>query len=303
MALSNGCTLSIMASRPDVPYMMQTVPHIVRACHHSCVERVLIVDTAPLHKRYRANPNMASLDQLRACCRQLIDQKVIDQAIDIDYSPASRKRLCMKHYGRRLRNTHDFRGCPVLGLPFAMERSVGRYLLHFDADVLIHQDPGFDWVARALELMGRHADMMFVAPLAGPPHPSGELKQGTTRYERDPDGFFRFKMFTQRKFLVDRERLKALLPMTPKYTSWRRRWLGLLTGSSALWTWEYMMDQMLKASNYIRADLSCPQAWTLHTPDHGPAFVAKLPAVIERIEAGSFPPDQAGDYDLRVEKW
>jgi hypothetical protein len=304
MASSDSCTLSILVARTDVPYMTQTIPHIVRSCRHPFVERVLIVDTAPLHKRYRSNPNIGTLEQLRKCCQQLVEQKVVDQAIDIDYSRESCKRLFTKNFGQIVKHTHDHRGYPILGILFALDRSVGRYLLHFDSDMLLHQAAGFDWVGKAVEVMDKHPEVMFCSPLPGPPQSAGQLQQGTARFELDPDGFYRFKQFTSRKFLVDKERLNKVLPRTPLYVpSRRRRWLSLLTGDSTLCGWEDMISVMLMGSEYVRADLASPEAWTLHTPNHGPEFLAKLPSVIERVEAGSFPPGQAGDYDLRLEKW
>jgi hypothetical protein len=298
------CSLSLLVSRPDVPYMMQTVPHIVRSLRFKFADRFLIVDTAPLHKRYVGSPNIATLEQLRHSCRTLTDKGVVDRWIEIDYSRAGRDSLCNEHYGQRLPNTHDFRGCPLLALPTAIRRCTSRYLLHFDPDILLHHAAGFDWVSWGIETLRTCPEVMFVCPRPGPPDPSGHLKQGTTGYERDSRGFFRFLAFSQRKFLVDTERLKQLLlPLTPIYISTARRWLARLRGESALWTWEFMMDQRFKASGLIRADLDSPSAWTLHAPDHGREFVEKLPVLIMRIEKGEFPEQQSGDYDLRLEAW
>jgi hypothetical protein len=64
-----------------------------------------------------------------------------------------------------------------------------------------------------------------------------------------------------------------------------------------------MVTAALKERGLLRADLASAVPWTLHTPDHGPRFIAALPDVIRRVEAGDFPASQAGDYDLNLDLW
>ncbi len=303
MAVSDSCTLSILVSRPDVPYMLHTIPHIVRSCQRDFAERVLIVDTAPLHPRYAHLSETATLAALRQCCNQLVVNKIIDQVVDIDYSTDTMTQLSLKHFGCRLRNTRNHRGYPILGMAFAIERAQGRFFLHFDSDMLIHQCAGSDWIGDAIGKMRQNANILFASPLSGPPDPSGSLKQRDVQYSHDARGYYVFKHFSSRKFLVDRERLDAALPLAPAYIS-RCKWLtSFFTGKSALCNWEHMVSNMLAATSYIRADLDSHSAWTLHTPDHEAEFLAKLPSVIQRVEAGQFPREQAGDYDLRLDHW
>ncbi len=42
---------------------------------------------------------------------------------------------------------------------------------------------------------------------------------------------------------------------------------------------------------------------TGHPPDHGPEFIANLPQILEKVETGFFPAQQAGHYDLRLADW
>jgi hypothetical protein len=299
----NSCSLSILVARTDIPFMMQTIPHLVKSCQFEFLERVLFVETAPLSGIFRDRPGVGTLEQLRDCCDRLLQAGVVDRVVDIDYSEATRQRIYKKHFGQDVRFTHDYRGASVFGFIYSLEAVKGDYILHFDSDMLLHQQRNHSWILEGIALLKSCPDVMFVSPLSGCPTSDSSLKQRSVTYQCDPRGFYAFKEFTSRKFLVDRSRLEKMLPIQPQWVSWKRQALEFITGKSALNVWEITMSKALQKSEYIRADLSSPQAWTLHTPDHGSTFVQLLPQVIEQIEEGSYPPQQAGDYDLQLNLW
>jgi hypothetical protein len=296
-----NCTLSILVARPDVGFMMHTIPHLVKTCQFNFAERMLVMDTAPLSQEYQTRPGVGTQQELRDCCQALIAQGVIDKVIEIDYSAEEHKRVYTKHFGRIFMATHDFRGYPILGSLFAIEAAAGDYVLHFDSDMLLHQKPEHNWIQEGIDLLQKQPEVMFVSPLSGPPTHDGSLHQRVS-YERSA-GFYRFQDFTSRKFLVDRNRLTTILPLKPMWISWKRQLLSYFTRKSAMWSWEVMISNRLRETGYIRADLSSPKAWTLHTPDHGEDFIRSLPTVIKSVEAGNYPPAQAGDYDLHLSDW
>ncbi len=295
-------TLSILVARTDVRFMMHTIPHLVRMNNYPFAERVLVVDTMPLSGQYRNRPGIGTMEELRDCCTRLKEAGVIDRIVEIDYSRGFRRRAYRKHFGRDIGHTHNTRGYPILGSVFALESCQTRYFLHFDSDMLMWQSPAHSWIDDGVRLLRSRPEVLCVLPLAGPPHPDGALRQ-QVEYRHDPNGFYCFKAFTSRKFLVDRERFDLLLPMRPNILPRRARLRQFLTGKSALCPWEAMVTESLMSSQFIRADLDSPRAWTLHTPDHGPRFLQYLPEVLCLIETGEFPPEQAGDYDLMLEPW
>jgi hypothetical protein len=299
----SSCSLSIMVARTDIPFMMQTIPHLVRNCQFDFLERVLFVETAPLSGVFRDRPGIGTLEELRDCCDRLLQAGVVDRVVDIDYSEATRKQIYQKHFGRDVRFTHDYRGASVFGFIYSLEAIKGDYILHFDSDMLLHQQAGKSWIQEAIGLLQSCPEVMFVAPLAGAPSEDGSLKQRGVSYEKDGRGFYSFKTFTSRKFLIDRRRFEQMLPMHPRWVSWKRRAMSAVTGKSALNVWEIMMSLALQPSSYVRADLSSPAAWTLHTPDHGATFVQALSDTITKIEQGYYPREQAGNYDLQLELW
>ena len=304
MKLSNrACSLSISVSRADVPFIMYTIPHMVRMCNHDFLERCLIIDTAPLSGEFESRPGVGSLSELRRCCEKLLREGVVDRLIDIDYSKEMVKRLYLKHFGKNIKFTYDFRGTSNYGSIFGMEAVKGDYVLHFDSDMLLYQKPGFSWIEAGMRLHDEDDRVMFVSPLSGPPTRDGSLKQRDVRYEFDEAGFYRFQDLTSRKYLLKKEKMNSFLPMEPVYVSRKRRLAALVTHKSPVWNWEIIVSEHLKKTGTLRADMVSSDAWTLHTPDHGEQFVRSLPQIVAKVEAGSYPGEQAGDYDLNLSLW
>ncbi len=311
---SATCSLSIMVARTDISFMMQTIPHLVRMCDFPFDRKVLVVDTAPLSGDKVNRPGIGTMEELRECCAKLIRQGVMDEAIDMNYSPEYRRRMYQKHFGTsRLIPTHNYKGYPILGSIFSIEEVPGDFIVHFDSDMLLHQAQGYNWIRAGMEILEKRAEVAFVRPLSGPPSSEGNFFQKYD-YSLDPDGFYRFKFFGSRTFLVNRNKLENLLPLPILWRGYRYRWLSKLPSSflttlnqvfqrGKLDSWEVMISQKLETTQYIRATLQDPRAWTLHPINRGTEFITYLPRLIERVEAGDFPPEQGGYYDLKLAAW
>ena len=307
------CTISIMVARTDLPFMMHTIPHLMRMCDFPFVERVLFVDTAPLSGEKVNRPGVGSMEQLRECCDRLLKSGVVDKVVDMDYSASYRDRIYRKHFGAPISSTHNYKGYPILGSIFSIEEVQGDYMLHFDSDMLLYQQPGYNWVLEGIKLLQKHPEVMAVRPLTGPPTYNGSIHQSVP-YDRDPDGFYRFKFFSSRAFLIDRKRFDSLLPLPVMWRSYKntilnrlptsvKTSLNCLTGKGLLDSWELMVSKRLEETSYIRAALESPQAWTIHPKERGPEFIEALPKIIEKIEMGWYPTGQSGHYDLIFKDW
>jgi hypothetical protein len=302
MSSNDGVSLSILVARTDVSFLRRTVPHIVKSSAYPFKERALVVDTAPLSPEYASRPHVGSRQELDEICNDLVADGWIDRLHYIDYARSEVDRICSTYFNRRVRETHDFRGYPIYGSLWSLEAEPTDLVVHFDSDMLLHQAPGRSWIDEAVDVLKRRSDIVFVAPLSGPPRPDGKLFQVSTAYEFDSDGFNKFKFFTSRKYLVDRRKLRSM-GLRPRWISRKRRLASLWTGVSALWSFEMMASDQLERLGLWRADLSDPRAWTLHTPDHGPEFLRRLPEIVSKVESGNFPFEQAGHYDLKLELW
>lgn len=311
--LSRSCSLSLLVARTDIPFMMHTLPHLVRMCRYPFVDRMLVMDTSELAGDYLKRPGIGSLEQLRSCCQQLKEQGVVDRVVELDLSKAYRDRIYRKHFDRHVQETHNYRGAPVLGYIFCIEEAKGDYVLFFDSDMLLYQAPHYNWIETAIELMEHSPELANVLPLAGPPSDQGGLAYQRANCQYDPTGFYRLKRFTSRRFLVDRKRFDQLLPLQVSWLPSRRkpRWmpaqlettLAHFTGKGGLARWEDLMTQRFEATSFFRADLATPKTWTIHPWGHGEDFIQALPDIIQKVEAGWYPPEQAGQYDLQLKYW
>ena len=300
-----SCDLSILVARTDTRFMLQTIPHLVRSCRFPFARRFLMVDTAPLGRRYGRKPGIGTAEELQACCTQLLQAGVVDDIVPIDYSPACRRRIYRKHFAGPMRQTHSHGGYPILGSIEALEGSRADYLVHFDSDMLLYQEPGFSWIDEGMKLLRAHSDLLAVLPRSGPPHTNGRLRQQEETgeaYEPDARGIYCFKTFTSRVFLVDRLRFDSLLPLRSRLPV-ADLLRNYLTARSTMPEWEIMVGYRLQETPLVRADLSSTRAWTLHPDDRGERFEAALPDLIARIEAGHYPAEQGGYYDLLLDLW
>ena len=299
-----SCTLSILAGPRDLPFFAQIVRHLVRVSRFPFSQRILIADTEP-RQRSRSPNDVELLERFRIECDALRRESVIDTVIELDLrrDRALRRRLAQRHFQGTSRETRDFRGAPLFGWIASLDQSEATYHLHFDSDILLYQEANYCWMQDAFRVLRDRPDVMFISPLPGPPRKDGQLIQPNVRFEQDADGFFSFKTFSSRRFLVDRRRFDELLPLKFTYASRRHRMLSFLNGKSAACNWEQMVDAALRQSPFCRAHLESPKAWSLHIPDHSPRFVEMLPSLISHVEAGLYPEEQAGHYDLNLDLW
>ncbi|NMG60085.1 hypothetical protein E1H12_16575 [Geitlerinema sp. P-1104] len=304
-----------MVARTDLPFMMHTIPHLVRGCNFPFFKRVLVMDTAPLSGDKVNRPGVGTMEDLRAACQTLINEGLMDEVIEMDYSEEYRRQIYKKHFGiADIRPTHNYKGYPILGSIFAIENVPGDYIVHFDSDMLLHQQSGFNWIELGMDLLNRRDKVIFVRPFTGFPNPSQGVFDKTKSYDYDSEEFYQFTSFSSRAFLLKRSKFEQLLPMPILWVNFKRKWLSNLpprvltqlnnwTGRGKLHSWEVIISRKLEKVNCVRANLAHPQAWTLHPRHHSPEFVANLPNIIDCIERGEAPEGQVGYYDLQLESW
>ncbi|MDJ1178236.1 hypothetical protein PJF56_05115 [Roseofilum sp. BLCC_M91] len=294
---------------------MHTIPHLVKMCNFPFRQRLLAIDTAPLSGDKVNRPGVGTLEQVREYCSQLLSSGAVDRVVDINYDPDYRRQVYQKHLGNgSIRPTHNYKGYPILGTIFSLEEPTGDYLLHFDSDMMLYQQSDYSWIEAGIEVFKNHPEVMAVRPLSGPPTEDKKFYQGKKKYTKDPDGFYKFKFFSSRAYLIDRKRFDSLLPLPVLWRSYRNQWLNPLpsqmktilncyTGKGKLASWEVMVSQRIENNAYVRATMDSPQAWTIHPNTRSPKFIAALPEIIQAIESGQYPSTQAGYYDLKLNDW
>jgi len=317
----------ILAARTDLPYLAKTIPHQMRMCNYPFVERVLALDTAPLSGDKLTRYGTGSESEVRQACQALVDAGIMDRIVEIDYNPVLVEQIYEKYFGPEQAplmkgHTHNWKGSTVYASLYCIETAASDYYLHFDADMLLYQAPDFNWITEAIELLKQVPEIAAIRPLCGPPHPEGKLIQNSAFIE-DKRGFYAHNFFSMRAYLVNRQRFAQLspIPLLWKYTPMWSRFFPkpLQTGiakverrirgqrnqpiKGAIASFEPMTSKRLEQTDFVRADLVNPSAWTIHPAKHSQEFIQFLPELIQLIEQGMYPPDQAGHYDLDLEAW
>lgn len=294
----DDCTLSMLAAPSDASFVDAILRHLLRMCAHDFRDVVVVVDDLPKKGR----PVDAVHDVL-AILAGMQHDAVISRIVKLSTVHQDSGRICLKYVGRVPPVARDRRGIPLLGWIAGLEAARTDFVVHFDSDILLHQDPDHRWLTEAMNLMRCDSSAMFVAPRPGPPTDDGALRGQITDPTFDSQGNFRFKHFSSRRFLVSKRRLEALLPTPLLYTSRRDRVLMHLGFGGAFQMWEECVSAALRRSAYFRVHLRSPGAWSLHCKDHSPEWLAVLPAIIARVERGEWPEAQAGLYELRLSDW
>jgi hypothetical protein len=302
-----GCTLSLTVATTDQPFLHLTIPHIVRASRFAFVHRMVFADVSPVSAQFVRRPP-GSTDALIRVLEELKAEGEIDEIVLVEDGSALVRDAWKGVFRRPLSHPRDYRGAPIASYLLSLALCPTRFMLHLDGDMLLHQAPDVDsWVEHGMALLDQHEDLGAVAPLPGPPHPHGVLRQRVP-FERDPRGFFRFRQFSSRIFLVEPAKIERLHPLDPSWpllTPPGRRITNLVKrvrGQSALPRWEKMIEDAFRRSGLYRADVP-GAAWHLHPHARGEAFVRLLPRIIEDVEVGRFPPAQAGRYNMDFDAW
>jgi hypothetical protein len=308
-----SCSLWFFAARTDVSFIMHTIPHLVKMSQFPFEERVIAIDTAPLSGEKVNRPGIGTMEQLRQCTEKLVRDGVLDRVVEFNYDPDYRAHVYQKHFGSPLSSTHNYKGYPIFGSIFKIEECCSDYMVHYDSDMMLYQEPSHSWITEGIEIMERHPEMMFARPLSGPPTDDGTIYVQHP-IEKHPEGFYQHNFFGSRVYLVNCRRLDRLLPIPILWRSYKntlldrfpdglKAWSNIVTGKGKLDSWEIMVSRRLEQTHYYRATLINPRAWTLHPVDRSSAFQRAWPTILEKIEAGIYPPRQAGYYDLISELW
>jgi len=284
-----------------MPFLEQTLPHIVR--QHSCEfeSKTLIIDDLPL-KDGSFPDDQPCWNIFSDFCAALEKHGIFTSRMYLS-RVSTDARIIRKHFRRVPGYVRDYRGVPLCGWIAGLECATSTFHVHFDSDVFVYQAPGFDWIAEGMALLRQESEILFVAPHPGPPRRDGVLLDQTEHHCAGPSSNFRFTTFSSRRFLVERRRFESLLPL-PLTIASRRIWLqSLFAKRSPLETWESLVSRRMSEAGLYRAHLNTRSAWALHAPDHGSDFIQLLPFLIRSVERGWCPSEQAGRYDLNLGIW
>ncbi len=295
-------SLQISLAPPDLHHAADVLPHQLRALAGQVDEVLLVVDLrrSP-SRRWRADWDALAL-RLRSLLGTIAAAHAGTRVLETDYSRESIERVARRFFARPEIPAKDLRGGPFFSYFFALEAARHDHVFHLDGDMLIGGGSQ-SWVSQAVDLLTHRPEVVCVCPLPGPPAPDGLLRDQEAYAPVREDAFrFRFRDFTSRVFLCDRNRVADPdhpLPLVHEVPWWGRL-SGGLTRRSTFALPERLLTMAMRRRALIRIDLlgSPPGLWAVHPVDRDQRFLGALPGIIARIERGEMSESQLGRYDL-----
>jgi hypothetical protein len=318
-------TLQISLAPPDVVHARQVVPHQVRQWGAQVDEILFTLDTHRIEGWYPEGwaERARELDTWVA---ELAAEEAKVRLSRVEYSPAEAAPVEAMFFGGRPIPAKDHTGlCPIYAYFHGLASAAYDHVLHLDSDLLFGGGSR-TWISEATDLLERRPDVLFCAPMAGPPTADGEIPRrvleraarwGGVYLGRDDEPMLahRFGHVSSRLFFVDRARLVSLLaPIKPRLPQLRSRRSRLsaspstvprlvrarLRGRSTCASFEDLMSHGMREAGRMRLDFlgKDPGMWSLHPVARTDEFLRALPRLVERVEVGDVPDEQRGDYDL-----
>jgi hypothetical protein len=255
--------------------------------------------------RYRS---ASFAENARAMDRFLADAAK-DQAVIVDPvndAPDTRRAIAQAFFGEEDVPAKAWDGGPFYSYLYGLWSSPARTLVHMDGDMMFGGGSK-TWIAEAEARMAADPRCLFVAPLAGPPHPDGPqganlLQPGHAPDVVEPARAYAYRSVSTRIFVTDTQRFRTeFLPLDHLAPTARERFKARLLGNPPLFReFERILSETMRARGFYRLDLlgQGEGMWSIHPPFRNPAFFAGLEGLIGRIERGDVPPEQRGLYDI-----
>lgn len=307
----NDITLQINLCAGDIRYAEISLPELVRS-HNAIREVLLVVDCTKPQKTNVIDPVKMfpepafsqRVEQIRSIAHRLKDSGIASELCFLE--PGSRfiNELAAKYLHRHFPRTHDHRG--IANIPYwaGIEVAKTRYVVHYDGDMLIWQQAGYEWTHEAIERLQHLPHVVAAIPRNAPPSPQHPdlptLHQG--RPFTSHEGYWLNDWFGTRAFLIDKQRLDPYLPLlTGKYyvESLLRKILNRHYPLAA----EQAMFRKIGKHGGARMILKTTNAFTLHPPEKGDRYIRLLPNMLEFIRQGIVPPEQQGWEEVNLDAW
>ena len=288
-------TLQISLAPSDYRLVPHLLTHQLRAWQEQVDEVLIVVD---LHKS--SGRFSEGWEQGRAALLHFLEGLTGPRIETVDYSEVTRAAVSAQWCLGRSIPLKDFRGGPSYAYFFGLSAANGRYVFHSDADMFFG---GGDqcWMAEAIKLYEQNPDILFLAPLSGPPALSGHIRTLPSSPDSRAIMGQRFNFMSTRLFMLDKLRfsqsIKAFRPSRPRL---RERVKAFVEGNPGWDLPEHWMTAAMREEGKCRFEFlgSGHGMWSLHPPYRCEAFFDSLPNLVDLVENGYVPEDQLGCHDV-----
>lgn len=307
---SSGITLQINLSAGDAAYADLTVPALL-AAHPLVAERLLVVDLCKPQRTRIVDPAQRfpepayteRAQRVSALADRLLADGKVDRVVRLTPGDPLFPTLSRTYLRPWVTETHDYGGCALMSYLAAFELCRTRWLLHYDADILLYQAPGFDWANHARALVANDPSLIAAIPRPSPPAEGADVPSQSERLgmQPHPAGWL-MPWYSTRCYLFDCVTLKDLLPLLQGRVYWEAL-VARLRRQGYPRSPEVMLHRRLSAAGRWRLTLRDQRAWLIHPARKDAAFVAALPALLAHVGQGRCPGPQRGQQDLDLNSW
>ncbi len=296
----------------DVAYATQTIPPLVNAHHGSIEHRLAIVDinkpqSTHANRREYPEPQFSrNVALILEIAESLHAAGYFDEVLIIDAKQNELKRVLSKKFTRCLipsHTTHDYHGAAYIAYLAAMHVPQQRFILHYDADILLYQESGFDWAREALSYWDVDPAILAASPRISPP---GFTPDAPSLHEGRPfvdcEGGWLNDWFSTRCFLMDQQRLNQYLPLTSGSYFWELFFYRLIKRRYPPGP-ELMLFNSAGKQGARKLNLSSTKAWLVHPASKPAELLELLPEILKQVQQGRCPNGQRGKADIILSEW
>jgi hypothetical protein len=310
-------TLQINLSPGDINYADLTVPPLVEA-HRANVQEILaIVDCCRPQRTRILDPDVAfpepefnhRVEKITAIAEDLKSRGYIDRLVFIYPGDPLLSLISQKYLANLIQETetHDFRGAGFMAYLAGLELPKTRYILHYDADMLLYQETGYDWSIEAIDLMNQFPNVLATVPRTSPPfNETQDAPDSPSLHEGRPckavKGGWLNDWFNTQCFLMDKEKLSHYLPLI-----YGRTFLQFLVFKYIQRTLpkspEMMLIRRVGGVGGRRLVMNSKKAWLLHPTIKPNRYLELLPLILRTVHQGIVPTDQQGNPNIQIPAW
>lgn len=311
----HNVTLQINLSPGDIAYAQITVPSLVEAHRASVDEKLAIVDCCRPQRTKIVDPERRfpepkfsqRVEKICAIAEELKDKGYLDRIVYLHPDDPLLPALSRKYLRNWVHETHDYGGCALMAYLAAFELTATRYILHYDADMLLYQASGYDWSDEAKYLMDKELNAVAATPRISPLFSKEkDIPDAPSLHEERSlipvEGGWRNDWFSNRCYLIDRDKLSRYLPFIQGQILLETLAVKYLNRGYPR-SPEMMLFRRVGRTGGWRLNLKSEQAWLLHPATKPPRYIELLPQIQHEIRQGQVPEEQRGYADINLSAW
>ena len=293
-------TLQINLCHRDIDYAEMTIPYLVEAHHGHLDEKIAIVDCCQQQESCFVylggkQPETVLRNRVKKICKiaeEFKNKGYFDRIIYFYPETAVIKKLHRKYLGGIITETHDWRGVALTAYLLGLDSCQTRYVLHYDADMLLYQAEGYDWIIEARNNLEGEAYAVAAGPRESPP-----ITDRTFKNRPVVNGAWNHAWISARCFLMDLERLSNYLPLCRRFYFMEVLLRKYLRRNYPPF-FEMMLFRRIRKSGGFKLYLKSKKAWLLHPGIKSNRYVTLLPQILKMIKDGHIPDEQIGKHEI-----